>query len=68
MKIKITGETSCDLSPELIKKYNIGISYTHIDKDNPENKGVNGIRIYESSNDKAESLTIGIYKDKRILL
>lgn len=30
MKIKITGETSCDLSPELIKKYNIGIIPVHI--------------------------------------
>ena len=49
------------------KKYNIDISYTHIDKDTPENKGVNGMRIYGSS-DKAESLTIGIYDDKRALL
>ncbi len=36
MKIKITGDTICDLSPELIKKYNIGIMPVHIslgDKD-----------------------------------
>lgn len=30
MKIKITGETSCDLSPEIIKEFNIGILPIHI--------------------------------------
>lgn len=30
MKIKVTGESSCDLSPELIKENNIGIMPVHI--------------------------------------
>lgn len=30
MKIKITADSTCDLSPELIKKYNVGIMPLHV--------------------------------------
>ena len=34
MKIKISADSTCDLSPELIERYHIGItppvSYTHL--------------------------------------
>ena len=30
MKIKITADSTCDLSPELIQKYDIGIMPLHV--------------------------------------
>ena len=30
MKIKITADSTCDLSPELVEKYNVGIMPLHV--------------------------------------
>ncbi len=49
MKIKITSESTCDLSPELIKEFNIGILPVHItlgDKEYTDNESITPEEFY----------------------